>query len=321
MKSTSGSYVILPLMISLVIMALFPVLATAEVKSTFLYNLSNFSGKVPYNEVRLHVDRARDEAYVIDRGVVRVYNETGMEVFWFGDDPTLGAIYDLAVDEIGDIFLLSYDFGDPGKPKYSIVRCNYRGESKETFLISALSAEFYGFFPNRMFYRDGNFFLVSTNGMRAIVTDKKGVFRKGYDLARILEIPEKDRADTEMFGFSLDNAGNMLFTVAVLFKAFVVSPEGKVTASFGKSGSAPGMFGIVSGIVADDLGNYLVVERLRSVVMVFNKEFLFVKEFGYRGTKAENLVGPNDLALGNSGRLYVTQLRNRGVSVFSLTSD
>jgi hypothetical protein len=77
----------------------------------------------------------------------------------------------------------------------------------------------------------------------------------------------------------------------------------------------------VSGIVADDLGNYLVVERLRSVVMVFNKEFLFVKEFGYRGTKAENLVGPNDLALGNSGRLYVTQLRNRGVSVFSLTSD
>jgi hypothetical protein len=42
-------------------------------------------------------------------------------------------------------------------------------------------------------------------------------------------------------------------------------------------------------------------------------------EFGYRGNKSENLIGANDLAVGNAGKLYVTQVRNRGVSVFSLT--
>jgi hypothetical protein len=308
-------------MVSLLVMAPFSVQASAEVKSIFLYNLSNFSGKVPYNEVRLHVDRARDEVYVADRGVVRVYNDSGMEEFWFGDDPALGGIYALAVDEKGDILLLCYDFGEAGYPKFSIVRCNYRGEERERFMLSALPAEFSGFFPNLMFYRDGNFILMSTVQMKAVVTDGKGVFRKGYDFARILEIPEKDRPDTEISGFSLDRAGNMLFTVTVLFKAYVVSPEGKVVASFGKAGSAPGMFGIVSGIVADDLGNYLIVERLRSVVMVFDKEFRFIREFGYRGDKPGNLIRPNDLAMGNSGKLYVTQVRNRGVSVFSLTSD
>jgi hypothetical protein len=172
-----------------------------------------------------------------------------------------------------------------------------------------------------MFYRDGNFFLVGTNGMRAIVADKQGVFQKGYDFAQILEIPEKDRPDTEITGFSLDRNGNMLFTVTVLFKAYVVSPDGKVEGAFGKAGSAPGMFGVVGGIVVDDNGNYLVVERLRSVVMVFNKEFRFLHEFGYRGDKPGNLIRPSELAVGNSGKLYVTQSRNRGVAVFSVTSD
>ncbi len=157
--------------------------------------------------------------------------------------------------------------------------------------------------------------------MQAVVTDRNGVFRKGYDLANILEIPEADRPNTEIFGFSLDADGNMLFTVPVLFKAYVVSPEGKVTGSFGKAGSAPGMFGVVSGIAKDDQGNYLVVERLRSVVMVFDKEFRFLQEFGYRGDKPGNLIRPSELAVGNAGKLYVTQVRNRGVSVFSIVSD
>ena len=322
MNSTNVKYLILYLAASLLLTAPFPVLATAEIRTTFLYTLSNFSGKVPYSDVRIRVDRARDEAYVIDRGIVKVFNETGMEDYWFGDDPALGVIHDLAVDEKGDIFLLSYDFSRPAEgPGFWITRCNYRGEPKEIVTISRLPGEHSGFLPDALHYRDGGFFLVSKIGMQAVVTDKKGVFRKGYDFAKILEIPEKDRPDTEISGFSLDRAGNMLFTVTVLFKAYVISPEGKVAATFGKAGSAPGMFGVVGGIAADDLGNYLVVERLRSVVMVFDKEFQFLKEFGYRGNRPGNLIRPNDLTVGNSGRLYVTQLRDRGVSVFSVSSN
>jgi hypothetical protein len=172
-----------------------------------------------------------------------------------------------------------------------------------------------------MFYRDGKYLFLGSSSMQVVVTDRNGVFQRGYNLADILEIPEKDRPDTEIFGFSLDAEGNMLFTVPVLFKAYVVTPEGKLAGSFGKAGSAPGLFGIVSGIARDDRGSYLVVERLRSVVMIFDKEFRFVQEFGYRGDKPANLIRPNELAFGNGGKLYVTQLRNRGVSVFAVTTD
>ena len=320
MKARYAKYLVLILAASLLLPP-FPAQASAEVKSTYLYNLANFYGKIPYNDVRIRVDRVRDDVYAVDRGIVRVFNDVGMEMFWFGDDPDLTGIYDLALDEKGDIFLLSYDFSDLGNPKYGVIRCNYRGEARERFAVSELPEEFSRFFPNYMFYRNDNFIFLSSNQMMVVVTDRKGAFRKGYNLADIIEIPEKDRPNTEIFGFSLDRAGNMLFTVPVLFQAFVVSPDGKVAGSFGKAGSAPGRFGVVSGIAKDDRGNYLVVERLRSVVMVFDKEYQFLHEFGYRGDKPDNLIRPNEVAVGNSGKIFVTQLRNRGVSVFNVSTD
>jgi hypothetical protein len=267
------------------------------------------------------VDRARDEVYVVERGIVRVFNESGMEFYWFGDNAELESIYDLAVDEKGDVSLLSFNLTHPEDPKYFLIHCNYRGDVKEKRTVAGLPAEFSGFFPNYMFYRDGKFLFLSSSKMQVVVTDKRGVFQRGYDLANILGIPEKDRPNIEIFGFNLDSEGNMLFTVPVLFQAYVVSPEGKVAGSFGKAGSAPGMFGVVCGIAKDDQGNYLVVERLRSVVMVFDKKFRFLQEFGYRGGKPDNLIRPNEVAMGNGGKLYVTQVRNQGVSVFSVTSN
>jgi hypothetical protein len=320
MKAGNAIYLVVPLA-ALLFLASFPAQASAEVSSTFLYSLANFHGKLPYNDARVRVDRARDEVYVVERGIVRVFNDAGMEFFWFGDTPELGSIYDLALDETGDLFLLSYAPSNPETPIYFLIRCNYRGDVKEKMTVTGLPAGFSGFFATHMFYQDGHFLFLNDSTLQVVVTDRKGVFQKGYDLAAIIEIPEKDRQNTEIFGFNLDSEGNMLFTVAVLFKAFEVSPDGKVTASFGKSGSAPGLFGVVGGIAKDDRGNYLVVERLRSVVMVFDKNFQFLKEFGYVGDKPGNLIRPNQVAVGNAGKIFVSQLRGRGVSVFSVTNN
>jgi len=320
MKAVRAKYLIVPLA-AFLFLAPFPAQASAEVRSTFLYSLANFHGKVPYSEVRVRVDRARNEIYVVERGIVRVFNENGMEDFWFGDNPDLESIYDLAVDDKGDLFLLSFNFENAADPKYFLIRCNYRGDMKEKIAVAGIPPEFSPFFPNYLYYREGKFFFLSSNGMRVIVTDRNGLFLRGYNLADILEVPEKDRPNTEIFGFNLDSEGNMLFTVPVQFRAFVVSPDGKVTASFGKAGSAPGLFGVVSGIARDDQGNCLVVERLRSVVMVFDKEFRFLQEFGYRGDKPGNLIRPNEVAVGNAGKIYVTQLMDRGISVFHVKTD
>jgi DNA-binding beta-propeller fold protein YncE len=74
----------------------------------------------------------------------------------------------------------------------------------------------------------------------------------------------------------------------------------------------------VGGIVVDDLGYYYVADRLKSAVIVFDRDLRFQTEFGFRGFKPDNLMGPKNLALDAEGRLYVSQLRSRGVSVFKI---
>jgi len=134
-----------------------------------------------------------------------------------------------------------------------------------------------------------------------------------------LRYGEDVRADL-CAGVSLDATGAILFTVPVQFRAFIVTPDGK-PASFGKAGSAPGQFGVVSGIARDAKGRILVADKLRSVVMVFDESYRFVTEFGFLGLGFDNLVRPDQIALGAGNKLYVTQLYNRGVSVFTLAPD
>lgn len=258
--------------------------ADGTVRVAHLYNLANFTGVVPYSDVRIYADRAHDEVYVAESNNVRVFNGAGMEIFAFGYGPEYGAIRDLAVDESGDILLLSLNVLDTkDMPRVAIVRCDYRGEVKETSALSNLPPELSSFTPSRMVLRTDGLLLVGTGQLWAVETDRSGVFRKSYDLAKVIGAGEKDRGEVEIFGFTADDAGDMLFTVPVLFKAFVVAPDGTIR-TFGKAGSAPGMFGVAAGIETDGKGDFFVADKLRSVVMVFDKDFNFVREFGGAAT-------------------------------------
>ena len=169
-----------------------------------------------------------------------------------------------------------------------------------------------------MIYRQGLLYLLDSSGLRVAVTDSNGLFHKGYDLGSLAGIEEKQRDGTDIRGFSVDSSENILFTIPVKFSAFVLSPDGKIR-RFGGPGGAPGKFNNVGGIVADDRGYYYVADKLKSAIIVFDKDFQFQLEFGYRGFSPENLNGPNNLALDDEGRLYVSQLGNRGISVFQIT--
>jgi DNA-binding beta-propeller fold protein YncE len=103
----------------------------------------------------------------------------------------------------------------------------------------------------------------------------------------------------------------------VLFKAYILSPDGKLN-WFGKPGGAPGRFNVVAGIVEDSKGNYVIADKLKCAILVFDKKFNFMTEFGYRGFRPENLIVPDDIAIDKNDRIYVTQARKRGVSVFKL---
>src|SRR5512139_701279 len=122
---------------SLVTMLAFPALAAA-VEASFLYTLSDFTGPFLIGGGRMFVDKERNEAYVIYQNVIRVFNESGMEIYRFNEDNNLGRLSAFAVDRDGTIFFLSYD--DRGV--YIIIRCNYRGEPTGRIEITGLPPEF-----------------------------------------------------------------------------------------------------------------------------------------------------------------------------------
>jgi hypothetical protein len=292
--------------------------SASAVRAHWLHNLSDFSGPLPYPTVRLHVDQAHDETYVIDQGTIRIFNRSGMAVHEFAFDALAASVRDLAVDEAGNILLLTWDFSRPGQPVWSIERCDYRGDRIAALAVTELPAPWSELRPERLLYRDRRVTLLGRSQMLAVRLDPGGSFEQGYDLRQLAEASVKEHPNAEIFGFDLSPSGEMLFTIPEMFRAFIVAPDGSVR-DFGKAGSGAGKFGIVSGITADDHGHYLVSDRLRRVVMVFDHDLAFRGEFGGRSLAVP--FRPVRAAAGPDGQVYVTQSGRHGVAVFSLVVE
>jgi DNA-binding beta-propeller fold protein YncE len=288
----------------------------AGVKATFLYNLSNFSGTVPYHWVRESVDPERNEIYVVAGDSVAVFNSSGMEVYRFGDDLNIGVFIDVSSESNGNILILSSVGG-----RFKLTRCNYRGEPQSGIDLRGIPKEFAGISPGRLLLKNGKLYLADLIAKKVVATDTNGVFQEGHDIAPLLaDFEEKPGADYDIAAITVDGEGNLFFTVPTMFKAFRLSPDGKLSA-FGSAGNLPGKFNLVSGIATDDRGNIFVTDILRSVVAVFDKEFKFQAQFSQRGLGPGDLIAPSELVIDKSGKLYVSQGGKRGVSVFGVAYD
>jgi DNA-binding beta-propeller fold protein YncE len=296
--------------------------AFAGVTSSFRYSLSNFSGPVRSQWARLAVDRERNEVYALDRhnNDIRVFDQHGMEIHVFGEDFTSTA--DIAIGEDGDIFVLTARYRES-----TIHLCNYRGQVVSEISIRNIPASFADFRADRLVYRKGSLYLADSNRMIAIVADATGSFKTGYDLkATLARLPSEEDEEGKRLqeiainGFDADDQGNILFTIPSLFAAFRLSPDGNLE-GFGRAGSGKGKFGVVAGIAADEKGYVYVSDRLRCVVLVFDRDLRFQTEFGYRGDRPSNLIVPDDVDIDSEGNVYVAQAANRGVSVFRVAFE
>jgi hypothetical protein len=289
----------------------------AAVRGAFLYTLASFTGTIPYNWARVSIDHERDEIYVLYQNYVRVFNESGMEIYRFGEDIDLGHVVDLAVLPDGDILMLSYAKGRP-----TIIWADFRGKPKSEMWFSNLPPEFTRFSPSRMIYSKENLYFASLNEMRVVMTDSSSRFKEGYDIPSLIGLTkeEKKRTGASIVGFNVDEEGNILFTVPVLFKVYRITPDCKVS-YFGEPGGAPGRFNVLAGVMSDSRGNLLIVDKLKGAVMVFDKNFRFTTQFSKRGRKPGDLIAPDELAIDSHDRVYVTQSMRRGVSVFQLLYD
>jgi DNA-binding beta-propeller fold protein YncE len=293
-----------------------PSWSSAAVKATFLYSLSNFTGVVPFNYVREFIDSEKNEIYVVTGDSVSIFNGSGMEVYRFGDDLNIGVFMDLSVESDGHILILSRMGSN-----FRLTRCNYRGEPQARIEIRNLPKTFAGISPTRLLSRNGKLYLADLIVKKVVVTDANGVFQEGYDIAPLLaDFEEKPGAEYDIVGITVDGEGNLFFTVPTMFKAFRFSPDGQL-AAFGSAGNLPGRFNLVSGIVTDDKGNIYVTDILRCTVSVFDKEFKFQAQLSQRGLGPGDLIAPSELVIDKSGKLYVSQSRNRGISVFRVDYD
>ena len=307
--------------------------SAAEVKATYLYNLSNFTGIIPTSSAKVNFNSFDKEIYVITGDLIKVFNDKGMEVYSFGEDLNVGILLDAAADEKGDIYVLSNSYE---RKRFIITLCNYRGEPVREISLTNFPPEFEGVSPSRIFYRNGTLYLVSDGQMLVVLADAQGVFKRGIDLFPLMDIkPEKsprrreekssaslevNRADYSIAGLTVDHEGNLLFANPINAKAYIITPDLKVD-SFGKRGSAPGRLSIPRGVARDTAGHYLVSDILRSVVIIFNKDFDFITEFGGRGSRPGSLLGPTEIVLDEDSKIYVTQLGERGVSVFKIEDN
>jgi DNA-binding beta-propeller fold protein YncE len=305
--------------------------AFAGMRASFRFPLSNFSGPVPSQWAKLAVDLERNEIYALNQrgNDIRIFNENGMETFVFGDGYANAA--DIAIGHDGDIWILT-----TGYQSAAVHLLTYRGEHVAELELKNIPAKFSEFIADRLVYKNRSLYLVDSDALLVIVVDERGYFEAGHDLnapvkpqitrenrKREIESTDWKKKQLEMIelnGFSVDNGGNMYFTIPVLFSAYRLSPQGHVS-QFGRPGSAPGKFGVVAGIAVDGEGNVYVADRLRSVVLVFDRYFRFQGEFGYRGDRPANLIVPDDLAIDSNGNVYVGQAANRGVSVFKVKHE
>jgi DNA-binding beta-propeller fold protein YncE len=245
-----------------------------------------------------------------------------MQVHSFGDEDETGLVRSLAVLDDGDLLVVATQQG-----RTVVERCSYRGEPLSKFTPTGVPPEFASRFnPDVVVYKKGLVYLADRAGLKILVTDTEGAFKASYDLAKILgqkKKSEKKHGSTEdlsINGFSVDDDGNLLLTAPVLFYVYVISPRGDVT-GFGTRGSTAGKFNIVGGVTTDPKGNIWVTDTLRAVVLVFDKHFEYLGEFGYRGYARNALVAPLELAVGKDGKVFVAQSADRGVSVFRVSLD
>lgn len=303
----------LRLVITLAIVALAaPGLARGQLLDVkFLHKLSSTTGVLPLHGLAVDVDPFTKEILVVGEGRVRIFNRSGMEIFSFGDDPELGGVAGAAPTADGDYLLLSLVDGSP-----VVVRANFRGEFKQRIVPKGLPPEVSRTFgANAIGWAQDRIYLADLGGMRVVVLNMDGSFDSFHDLAKLCGVEDK-RADNGVKGFRVAPNGDILFTVQTLFKAYVLSRDGTLR-PFGQRGSAPGKFNVVTGIAVDEQGRYYVADILKSAVLVFDKDFRWLKEFGYRGSKPGSLIAPVDVAAGD-GKVFVSQYARKGVSVFEV---
>lgn len=280
----------------------------------YLYFLSDLNGHLPFNNVAMSVDRQHDELYLYDMAdqAIRVFNASGMEIYRFNSSDYPGRLLGLFPAGSGVLLLLTEN-----NRELTLFTCDERGKVKSSRTLPGPQGR--EFHPDLFIGQNDHFYLADRAQMLVFVCNPQGGEEQLFDIATLLDMTDAQRSDAGLSGFNVSPQGEILFTVATEFLAGRIALDGTIR-TFGSKGSTPGKFNIIGGIAADEAGNFYVAESLRCTVIVFDKNGRYLQQISQRGEAPDRLIGPDEVMVLND-RIYVSQMRSRGVSVFQVSSS
>jgi sugar lactone lactonase YvrE len=155
-----------------------------------------------------------------------------------------------------------------------------------------------------------NLYVVDMTG-RVQKFSSNGVFLLSW------QMPQTDRGKPK--GLCRDCDGNIIVLEPHYQRVNVFSPEGKLLAQWGKSGTNAGEFTLPRAVAVDSQGDvfvseYSVLDRVQRFTARGEK---FLAGFGHSGTGPNELNRPEGLCVDAQGLLYVADSCNHRIQVFS----
>lgn len=152
------------------------------------------------------------------------------------------------------------------------------------------------------------------------------VYLTDSKLAQVLVIRPGERFATPLqlegellqpTGIAFDGASRKLFVVDTKASRIqVYSPEGKLLASIGGRGTAPGQFNYPTLLWLSADGRLYVTDSLNFRVQILNRDGVFIDKFGHVGDGTGDAARQKGVATDHHGHVYVVDSLFHAVQVF-----
>lgn len=279
-----------------------------SVSATYLYELSG-------TDVDMRLDQPRDvfadlhtgEIFVADssNNRIRVYNESGMQVYEFGSAKTMRRPQEVAVNSQGRIYVMH-----TSAEGLVVSYFSFRGLFEGRISFADLPLDVPIVMPSTMTIdRQDNLYIVDdqVTVKRILVFKADGQFLRHYRI--MADLDEKKTKETFPGKPFVDWDGTLYAPNPSLGMIYVYSPQGEFIRHIGrKGGGAPGTLNFPVDVAVDSVGRVLVLDKTLSAVIAYDKHGTYLGQFGGRGVSPGWFVWPNSLAVDSEDRVYVLQV-------------
>lgn len=289
--------------------------AAFSIRTEYLYDLQ---GPTKDSHLRsqngILCDFQRNEIYVVDTGnrCVRIFGKEGVQIFEFGSNGELGIPLGVAINSLGDIYVLQGGFGGT-----QIDIFDFRGKYLSKLEPVGLPENETCDPTNIAIDSHDNIYISDQKHACIYAFDRDGQFR-----FKILpEMSEKDRGEVIFGNLRVGKDDSLYLPISTLGTVYMFDSQGQYVRDIGMQGGGPGKLAFPVDVVVDKNGRFLVLDKMRHCISVYDNEGRYLTEFGGMGRGPGWFYFPSALEIDRYGRIYVSQKLDDKVQVLKLKEE